>query len=372
MRVSWILPVAAAMAGCTTSSKSEELARVAKDWALLVRASQVLPVYPLTEDLQPGDVFLVQTSIEDQIAVYEDKGFLPLDQLLVRLEPKNYKEFYRNGYGIGANGGPPRDWQLQPSGWEKAPRAAFPTYAFAVRRGGGINLALPVQGVPVGLSLMGTGSATGTITIADAYTYGVDLASLEKQLLAWASENRELLQPYGPVKAAGSDAERHFQLRLITRVYLTGSVNVSMTNEEATSASVRAGAPALENALPGGTLKVAAASSRGVTLVETFPRPLVIGYLAFDLPILRDGALGRPQATHAKLAGIPTLQATTYGPDATSGRIDRWLKADASHREKLRAWLKENGVDAGITNVVNGQEYRDVRARLVRDLAIPE
>ncbi len=56
-----ILAVAVAMlSGCATQKMSgDQLARVAKDWSLGIRASQIIPVYPLTEDLQPGDVFLV-------------------------------------------------------------------------------------------------------------------------------------------------------------------------------------------------------------------------------------------------------------------------------------------------------------------------
>lgn len=43
--------------GCT--SREQELENVAKDWCLTIRASQVMPVYPLREDVQPGDCFLV-------------------------------------------------------------------------------------------------------------------------------------------------------------------------------------------------------------------------------------------------------------------------------------------------------------------------
>ena len=50
--------------GCTTKLRNKQLEKVAKDWALIFRASQVIPVYPLTEDLQPGDVLLVSTPIE--------------------------------------------------------------------------------------------------------------------------------------------------------------------------------------------------------------------------------------------------------------------------------------------------------------------
>jgi len=43
---------------------------------------------------------------------------------------------------------------------------------------------------------------------------------------------------------------------------------------------------------------------------EAFPRPLVIGYLAFDCAVLRGGVLGPPVATFASLEGRLDLSAT--------------------------------------------------------------
>lgn len=40
--------------GSLPRSKDKELEQVAKDWSMTIRASQVIPVFPLTEDLQPG------------------------------------------------------------------------------------------------------------------------------------------------------------------------------------------------------------------------------------------------------------------------------------------------------------------------------
>ena len=74
-RTRFLLLAVAVLSGCATQKMSgDQLARVAKDWSLSIRASQVIPVYPLTEDLQPGDVFLVQTPIEEQVKVYLDKA----------------------------------------------------------------------------------------------------------------------------------------------------------------------------------------------------------------------------------------------------------------------------------------------------------
>jgi hypothetical protein len=46
------------------------------DWSMVIRASQIMAVYPLTEDLVPGDVFLVQTPIEVQAVQLNERGKL--------------------------------------------------------------------------------------------------------------------------------------------------------------------------------------------------------------------------------------------------------------------------------------------------------
>ena len=104
-RLFWSLPVWAALAallvGCAEDARDVQLQKVAKDWSATIRASQVLPVYPLTEDLYPGDVFLVTKPIEDQVALYQRNGYLPLDQHVGRLTNLNFNEYYWNYYGTG-------------------------------------------------------------------------------------------------------------------------------------------------------------------------------------------------------------------------------------------------------------------------------
>ena len=323
--------VLALCAGCASRMRDRQLENVAKDWSMVIRASQVIPVYPLTEDLQPGDIFLVQVPIDQQQRIYRERGFLPLDNLIHRLNPTGYPAFY--GSSFGAPTPLPRAWLMPDGGggaWSHAPTASFPTYAFSVRSGGGFNLALPVQGVPIGLSLMGGGAAQGTVTIADARTYGVDTASLYADVRTWAGEHREFLANFAP-----SDNRRNY-VRVVSRVYLAGRLNVSLQSgrsfgleasggarkpvdlvlpsagadpQQATLDAYRSNVGALntmiekglERLLPGGTVKVVAASAGSVSLVETFPRPLIVGYLGFDLEIRQYGALGPPIPTHAVL-----------------------------------------------------------------------
>src|ERR1043166_2039508 len=46
--------------GCMNQEKNDQLSEVAKGWCRTIRASQVIPVYPLTEDVQVGDLFIMQ------------------------------------------------------------------------------------------------------------------------------------------------------------------------------------------------------------------------------------------------------------------------------------------------------------------------
>ncbi len=339
--------------GCASSEK--QVQKAARDWCMTIRGSQVIPVYPLTEDLQPGDVFLVQVPIDRQQTLYKKNGFLPLDTVLGRMNPDGYEEFYGHSF-FPTNGTVvlPRDW-IRPLGvgiytnhngtntlsWQAAPRVAFPGYSFSVRNGAGLNLAVPVQGVPVGLGLLASDAATGSIQIQDARTMGVDTISLYRQLKGWAKSNTAFLGNFGP----SSDGKRTNYLRVITRVFASGRMTVTLKDASNRSGGVDVGVPkpvnllqpelpsdqkstpeaALSNftnawnaisemvkaagtavnaagqVLPGGSLRLAAASSRSVSLDETFDPPVILGYLGFDCVINDGGRLGPPIPTHANL-----------------------------------------------------------------------
>ena len=180
------------LAGCNSTEK--QLERVAKDWALTIRASQVIPVYPLTEDLQPGDVFLVETPVQQQVRVYKSKGFLPLDQMVTRLGDIDFSALYKTAYWEGTfdaetHARPMRTvvdgQEVPPFAQVQAPRAAFPSYTFEVRRNSGAKVAIPIKGVPFGLGLMSSTSANGSVTISDAYTYAAEPEQLVRQIQTW-------------------------------------------------------------------------------------------------------------------------------------------------------------------------------------------
>ncbi len=423
-RIRFLLLVVSVLSGCATQKMSgDQLARVAKDWSLSIRASQVIPVYPLTEDLQPGDVFLVQTPVEEQVKVYLAKGFLPLENLLARLSPAGYARFYR-GWPQVADGdnAPPRPWQFPGNdspdgGYSRAPLAAFPTYNFSVSRSEGLNVAIPVQGVPVGLNLLDSASANGTITLKDAFTYALPARTMYDALHQWCRDNADYLSQYEPTEstANGKRIANKFYLRVINRVYLVKTVDVSLFSNRGFGFGGSAGvpqpvqllnianateaakqfaavndilsnaispatktagvpAPAGEEAAPlpvavGGTVKLAMATSRSVSLVETFRRPLAIGYLASDYAIEARGKCASPVPTLGVLEGHGAAAGKTIeylGCDENCTRIRPWMKQGANP-QKLQTWLEKNGGAIAIADLLTG-DYAGLRQRVVTDL----
>jgi hypothetical protein len=389
--------------GCAATG-GNELARVAKDWCETIRASQVLPVYPLTEDLQPGDLILAGTPLTEQEGEYRKNGFLPIDNLLGRIPLRGYSDFYGNAFEVTKDAMPPHQWQFPPlgaRGWPNAPRAAFPTYGFHVRRGQSLRLGIPIHAVPVGLNLLGASDATGSVELADAYTYGTSVEILDAAVADWAAKQTSILSRLAPPADAklGDRGARVFYVRAVERVYLVGRVNVSLTSDAAMGGSLRtdtsgpsqldltqqdakANLEKVNTALsegslaPGGRVSVTNASSRSVSLQETFARPLVLGYIGFDYPILPGGKLGVPVSSLQNVQGTASAGFVSFGPDDNSKRIQAYLgSTEGAERTKrltvVKQWLASHNITAGVTNFIEAGEYADARRALVQELQIP-
>jgi hypothetical protein len=399
------------LAGCRSLDKrrDDQLSRVARDWCLTIRASQVLPVYPLTEDLQVGDVFLVSTPLSEEVQNLEQDGYLPLDNVIARVQVEGWEQFYNGAYGVIDGSVVPRQWQFPAAtppatAWGTAPGAAFPTYTFQVKQGAGATLAIPIQAVPVGLSLLETGDAYGTVNIASASTYGLPIMVLSPQIDAWAAENQNFLAQYAPRTVSGKggkqELDQHY-VRVVYRVYVAGGVNVSLMANESRGGRVDAGASksialfdagnateaantaqnyasmltslsqSVASATPGANITIASASSRSVAMNETFPRPLVIGYLAFDRAIEANGRLGSPLPTEARVSGEHVSGATmAYAADSNADRLRAWLGEDDANRATLGQWLSRNAANTSIAVFLNGSQYDVLRGKAVQELGV--
>ena len=392
---------------------------------MTIRGSQVIPVYPLTEDIQPGDIFLVQVPIDKQQELYELNGFLALDNHLDRINPIGYDRFYAYSFfAKGVTNELPRDW-IRPAGtnqsWQLAPHVAFPSYSFTVRNGAGMNLAVPVEGVPVGLSLMASDAASGTIEIKDSYTMGVDTISLYRQLGDWAKANTDFLGYFGP------GGKQTNYLRVVTRIYATGKMSVSLTDASSRSGGLDVGVPkpvnllspalpanstntaeaafqnytngwntlsqivqaagaakdAAGNVLPGGSLRLTAASARSVSMDESFTPPIVFGYLGFDCAIATNGELGAPIPTYAVLAQLPVQGALRhYANEASANLLRDWVNNPKSadipagktagdvtkeREDQIAAWIKARKADYLVADLLYRDDLESERQQFIKD-----
>lgn len=255
--------------------------------------------------------------------------------------------------------------------FNRAPTSAFPSYTFSVDDRGALGLAIPLNSVPVALSVAGAQSATGSVVFKGASNQGLSDKVMSRLIRQWAANNKSDL---GALAASSSGPTI---LRVISRVYSIKGATVSLTFADTSGADIRAGAevnapellsaseesykalitqlnkqielkkgtvvpvtPAVPAAgeaesidpdiaalqadiatinklrtqqqlgiirrqmanleseqkyggytLPGASFKLASRTARGVTMDETFPKPLAIGYLAREYLIFPSGGI---------------------------------------------------------------------------------
>jgi hypothetical protein len=111
------------------------------------------------------------------------------------------------------------------------------------------------------------------------------------------------------------------------------------------------------------------ATSRSVSLVETFYRPLVIGYLASDYAIATGGKCASPIPTLDILERRPVAAGQTIeyqGCDENCSRIRPWYK-QGSNTQKLTTWLEREGDGIAIADFLTG-DHAALRQRVVKEL----
>ena len=308
--------------GCAVLDSTEQ-ETMAKRWCLNIRASQIIPVYPLTADLRPGDLFVVPYTVDSEVRMYQGRGFMPLTGLIGRVSPDGYQKFYPDRYGQKDVGWPFST--MGPSTQPACPRVAFPTYSFKAERQDGIDLAVPVEGVALGLDVLNARKAMTTIEISGGYTYGLDETTLRQEVRKWLREQqgypddqpgrkhqapttRTVLSPFAPEHARDmwwgyllghpvhtalgrNPYSSTYHLRVVSRVFLATAVTVSIQSSSATALQGKSEAQIrqLLQEKASANVSYVSSSDSSITLRSDFPEPLVIGYHAFDVPIGDDG-----------------------------------------------------------------------------------
>ncbi|HVY70354.1 MAG TPA: hypothetical protein VHH73_10530 [Verrucomicrobiae bacterium] len=375
------------LSGCASYLARKNLENVAKGWCQTIRASQVVPVYPLTEDLVVGDVFLTRTSISQQADQYTQKGFLPLDEAVVRLKYTDFSGIYFNGYWTNGFGNTPHPAPVFTNSGvftnvlteAPIPRAAFPSYSFNAQSGFGINLALPIQGIPVALSYLNSQKVDGSVTISDARTYAGDFGELTRLLKEWGDANPNFLR-----ETALQAWPRPVFLRVVSRVYYARAIDVALHRSGSQGGGAKAGVvndvslmatngdvaqnytnvlgllstmatTAGNAAQAGGAVKFVSASDSTVGLSQSFDRLLAVGYLGYDFPISTNGAIGTPVPTFAHLKRAVPEPSVNFAPataillpaELQARRVALAQRLGQSGNNMAEKILKVLGVPAG-------------------------
>lgn len=345
------------VAGCVPKAPQSNLESVAKNWSMTIRAGQIFPVFPLEEDIRPGDVYLADMSSDDEVETWTEEGFLPLTNRYDRIKiPSSvYRKIYDHEFTANDKVSFHRRFQ-----------AAIPSYSFSLDRRGGLGASLPISSVPVAFALAGAQSANGTIVFTNATSYGLPDRVIKDEAMKWLENNP------GVAKLLAGKS-----IRVITRVFAIKGINVSMSFSGSGGAKIQAGSPqnfdlllgtsisdyskriielnksielinSLKNPsnatasspvsesdessltselkaelkklqelktkieldkfkkdimrsasindyggymLPGAKLNVVSRSGNGVSMNETFDRPLVVGYWAIEMQVLGPGKI---------------------------------------------------------------------------------
>jgi len=114
---------------------------------------------------------------------------------------------------------------------------------------------------------------------------------------------------------------------------------------------------------------------------ETFDRPLVIGYLAYDRPISDKGVLGGSQPTLQRMESRPVAASqptvtpilpvkprpdvvTDFHKDPNSVAINAWLR-QPGNKEFLKLWLTQNNLDPNTITAYLFGDFAALRQRIV-------
>ncbi|MNI27244.1 hypothetical protein D3C73_809750 [compost metagenome] len=274
-----------------------------------------MPVYPLDEDIRPGDVYLSKNDVSTEIATWEAKGFLPLINRYDRIPiaESEYDTQYANGFAK-TNG----------VSFNRAPGTAFPSYTFSVDKRGALGLAIPLNSVPVALAASGAQSATGSVVFKDASNQGLSDRTMQSIIERWAAKNRSLLtEKYNDGSAT--------VLRVITRVYSIKGATVSLAFSEAIGAQTDIGAGA-------NTPNLLSTSDEHYNTLIT--------YLNKQIE-LKKGTV---------VAAAPAAPATAPTPTTTDTEIAA-LEADIATVNKLKVEQQLQAMEQQITNLQSETKY---------------
>ncbi len=346
---------------------------VAKEWSTTIREFGIVPVFPPREDLAVGDIYLSPTPPDDamemRVVRHSPGQFLPIPVLVASMEVRQELDnYYKDRISFPPTPGTPSTQPaaiLQPHGTgsiflsgdnTRLRLGGFPEFFSAQISRGGVDGMIPTEAVNIAFGAFASANKQVRVSVPMVESYGLPAADL-LQKLSFEDCHKTISIPVTggkTIKLKGSDIQLLFAgqkyppgndtvagyLRLITEVYATRAIDVSVQAENGGSGGanlapttkllnklpgfsaatqpasathpakgVAATEPAnfdaptpqqvastlnnqlnesLQAALPGVSVKFLSVTAYGVSMRRTYERPVVIGYRAILLAVKKD------------------------------------------------------------------------------------
>ena len=377
---------------------------VGKEWSATIREFGVVPVFPPREDVQVGDIYISPVAPDEEIEkrlINKHGTFLPIPVLVGSVDLRGpLDNYYRNRLSFPPTPNAPTtqpttmaqphgDGSIYLTGDNSRLRlGGFPEFFSAQISQGGIDGLVPTEAVDIALGAFASANKTINVSVPMVESYGLPFSIINEAVLI--SGDGTTLAYHETAKAASRPATYPSNeptdeaavvllsasnvgslfdgnnvastkpgiigyLRLITEVYSTRSIDVSVqatngvsgganadlttkilskipslsaTTHPSAPSAVSATQPAsfdqptpqqvaaslnnqlnqsLQAALPGVSVKFLSVTGSGVSMRRTYERPIVIGYRAVLIRV-----------AHSDLANPGSSVVFSYAGSATS------------------------------------------------------
>lgn len=215
---------------------------VVKEWAKMVREMQITPVFPPRADIQPGDIYTdPYPTKDDEVTGFELKnGPMAISHLISSVDlQKEVKDFYNSRFEFpktvaeaSSETAPSAATALFKTGTKTyLPIVGFPEFSYTNITQGSLGALVPINSLSLILGGAWGGVESVSLKIRSAESYGLPRDIVLDKFYKDKANNSTLSGSLEKAWPASGYA------RLVTEVYLTRNIEISISMKESYNAT---------------------------------------------------------------------------------------------------------------------------------------
>lgn len=283
---------------------------VAKEWAKMVREMQITPVFPPRADIQPGDIYTdpYPTQDDEEKAFDPKNGTMTISHLISSVDlQKEVKDFYDSRFELpktpdaeASSAAPSAATALFKTGTKTyLPIVGFPEFSYTNITQGSLGALVPINSLSLILGGAWGGVESVSLKIRSAESYGLPRDIVLDKFYKDKTNGPALSGSLEKAWPASGYA------RLVTEVYLTRNIEISISMKESYNATggtkAAMGMIPLEKwadldiaerfdkitsinkqlrnlSDPGGFFEITNLSDRSITMNRVYDFPIAVGF----------------------------------------------------------------------------------------------